>query len=269
MWTPDAIAKLQHSTRSSNFQTYKEYAQIINDQTRRHMTLRGLFEFRFDPAKAIPLEEVEPAAEIVKRFSSGAMSLGLDLDRGAHHAGGRDEPDRRQVEHRRRRRTSAPTWRTGRRRTLTRGDRPAGHRPRLHRPRPLHGGGAGGPAAVRRRAAAPAAWRPEPWTGPARRPGHPDLAVRARAGEPVRRADRQVLLQRDPGGHHPAAGPGRHRLRARAGGHRAGGVPGGDEDLLRHRRRQRGVRLPGPRLLDPGAAGGGAAAPAAGRVAVR
>ena len=55
---------------------YKEYAQIINDQSRRHMTLRGLFEFRFDPAKAIPLEEVEPAAEIVKRFSTGAMSLG-------------------------------------------------------------------------------------------------------------------------------------------------------------------------------------------------
>ena len=40
------------------------------------MTLRGLFEFRFDPATAVPLEEVEPAAEIVKRFSSGAMSLG-------------------------------------------------------------------------------------------------------------------------------------------------------------------------------------------------
>ena len=76
MWTPDAVAKLQHSTRSNNFQTYKEYAQIINDQSRRHMTLRGLFEFRFDPAQAIALEEVEPAAEIVKRFSSGAMSLG-------------------------------------------------------------------------------------------------------------------------------------------------------------------------------------------------
>src|SRR5690606_21109006 len=76
MWTPDSIAKLQHATRSSNYQTYKEYAQLINDQSRRHMTLRGLFEFRFDPAKAIPLEEVEAAAEIVKRFSTGAMSLG-------------------------------------------------------------------------------------------------------------------------------------------------------------------------------------------------
>ncbi|WP_180682132.1 glutamate synthase-related protein [Tepidicella baoligensis] len=76
MWTPDAIAKLQHSTRSNNFNTYKEYAQIINDQTRRHMTLRGLFEFKVDPAKAIPVEEVEPAQEIVKRFATGAMSLG-------------------------------------------------------------------------------------------------------------------------------------------------------------------------------------------------
>ncbi|MBP6777932.1 MAG: glutamate synthase subunit alpha, partial [Piscinibacter sp.] len=79
MWTPDAIAKLQHSVRAPDggrFETYKEYAQIINDQSRRHMTLRGLFEFRIDPAKAIALDEVEPAAEIVKRFATGAMSLG-------------------------------------------------------------------------------------------------------------------------------------------------------------------------------------------------
>jgi len=76
MWTPDAIAKLQHSTRAGKFETYKEYAQIINDQSRRHMTLRGLFEFKVDPSKAISLDEVEPAAEIVKRFATGAMSLG-------------------------------------------------------------------------------------------------------------------------------------------------------------------------------------------------
>ncbi|MEY4753996.1 MAG: hypothetical protein RJA44_1671, partial [Pseudomonadota bacterium] len=76
MWTPDAIAKLQHSTRSGKFDTYKEYAQIINDQNKRHLTLRGLFEFKLDPSKAIPVEEVEPAAEIVKRFATGAMSLG-------------------------------------------------------------------------------------------------------------------------------------------------------------------------------------------------
>lgn len=76
MWTPDAIAKLQHATRAGNFNTYKEYAQIINDQSRRMLTLRGLFEFRFDPGKAIPIDEVEPASEIVKRFATGAMSLG-------------------------------------------------------------------------------------------------------------------------------------------------------------------------------------------------
>ncbi|BAO80132.1 glutamate synthase domain 2 [Serpentinimonas raichei] len=76
MWTPDAIAKLQHATRSNHFGTYKEYAQLINDQTRRHLTLRGLFEFKVDPARAIALDEVEPASAIVKRFASGAMSLG-------------------------------------------------------------------------------------------------------------------------------------------------------------------------------------------------
>lgn len=76
MWTPDAIAKLQHSSRSGKFETYKEYAQIINDQSKRHMTLRGLFEFKFDPSKAVPLDEVESAADIVKRFATGAMSLG-------------------------------------------------------------------------------------------------------------------------------------------------------------------------------------------------
>jgi glutamate synthase (NADPH) large chain len=76
MWTPDAIAKLQHSTRANKFDTYKEYAQIINDQNRRHLTLRGLFEFKLDPSKAIPVDEVESAAEIVKRFATGAMSLG-------------------------------------------------------------------------------------------------------------------------------------------------------------------------------------------------
>ncbi len=75
MWTPDSIAKLQHAARSGNAQTYKEYAALINDQTTRMLTLRGLFEFRFAPAP-VPLDEVEPAAEIVRRFATGAMSLG-------------------------------------------------------------------------------------------------------------------------------------------------------------------------------------------------
>jgi glutamate synthase (NADPH/NADH) large chain len=75
LWTPDSIAKLQHATRSGQFSTYKEYSRLINDQTRRHLTLRGLFELK--PAGApVPIEEVEPAKEIVKRFATGAMSLG-------------------------------------------------------------------------------------------------------------------------------------------------------------------------------------------------
>ena len=74
-WTPESISKLQHATRSNNAATYKEYAKLINDQTQRQMTLRGLFEIK--PAgKAVPLEEVESAKEIVKRFATGAMSLG-------------------------------------------------------------------------------------------------------------------------------------------------------------------------------------------------
>ncbi|MDR0565096.1 MAG: glutamate synthase subunit alpha [Azoarcus sp.] len=75
LFTPDAIAKLQHSTRSGKFESYKEYAKIINDQSRRYLTLRGLFELQ--PAgPPISLDEVEPAREIVKRFATGAMSLG-------------------------------------------------------------------------------------------------------------------------------------------------------------------------------------------------
>jgi glutamate synthase (NADPH/NADH) large chain len=73
-WTPDAIAKLQLAAKANSYSTYKEYATIINDQARRHLTFRGLFEFRF--AKPVPIEEVEPAKDIVKRFSTGAMSLG-------------------------------------------------------------------------------------------------------------------------------------------------------------------------------------------------
>ena len=75
MWTPDSIAKLQHATRTNSASTYKEYAKLINDQTRRHMTLRGLFEIK-SAGKQIPLESVEPASAIVKRFATGAMSLG-------------------------------------------------------------------------------------------------------------------------------------------------------------------------------------------------
>ncbi|MFZ9643068.1 MAG: glutamate synthase-related protein [Candidatus Methylopumilus sp.] len=75
MWTPDSIAKLQHATRTGEVSTYKEYAKLINDQSSRHMTLRSLFEIKSAGAP-VPLAEVESAKEIVKRFATGAMSLG-------------------------------------------------------------------------------------------------------------------------------------------------------------------------------------------------
>jgi glutamate synthase (NADPH/NADH) large chain len=75
LWTPDSIAKLQNATRTGKYETYKEYAKLINDQSKRHLTLRGLFEIK--PAGApVPLQEVESAKDIVKRFATGAMSLG-------------------------------------------------------------------------------------------------------------------------------------------------------------------------------------------------
>ena len=74
MWNPDSIAKLQHATRTNQYETYKEYAQLINDQTKKHKTLRGLFSFK--KKTAINLAEVESAKNIVKRFATGAMSLG-------------------------------------------------------------------------------------------------------------------------------------------------------------------------------------------------
>jgi len=75
MWTPEAISKLQLATRTNAASTYKEYAKLINEQSSKLKTLRGLFEFK--PAGApVPLAEVEPVSEIVKRFATGAMSLG-------------------------------------------------------------------------------------------------------------------------------------------------------------------------------------------------
>ena len=75
LWTPASISKLQHAVRSESYSTYKEYAQLINDQSKKHKTLRGLLEFKFADNE-VPLDEVEPASDIVKRFSTGAMSLG-------------------------------------------------------------------------------------------------------------------------------------------------------------------------------------------------
>ena len=74
-WTPETIAKLQHATRANNAETYQDYARIINEQNERLLTFRGLMDFKWAD-KPIPLDEVEPAKEIVKRFATGAMSFG-------------------------------------------------------------------------------------------------------------------------------------------------------------------------------------------------
>ncbi len=82
-WNPDTIALLQHAVRSGGSDTYEEYSRTVNADNSRRRTLRGLFRFRFPEGGGIPLEDVEPAKEIVKRFATGAMSLG-SLSREAH-----------------------------------------------------------------------------------------------------------------------------------------------------------------------------------------
>ena len=81
-WTPASVAQLQHAVRGNNFANYEEFASAINEQSERLLTIRGLMELK--PAdQPVPLEEVEPAADIVKRFSTGAMSFG-SISREAH-----------------------------------------------------------------------------------------------------------------------------------------------------------------------------------------
>jgi glutamate synthase domain-containing protein 2/glutamate synthase domain-containing protein 3 len=79
---PLTISKLQHAVRGGSYDTFKEYSDLINNQNRQLCTLRGLFEFR-RAKHPVPLEEVEPASEIVKRFATGAMSFG-SISKEAH-----------------------------------------------------------------------------------------------------------------------------------------------------------------------------------------
>lgn len=105
IWNPETVALVQHAVRSAGkeveaalkgdgqaldqvrsspaFATYKEYARKVNEEATRGATLRGLMRFRTEAVEPIPLEEVEPASEIVKRFCTGAMSLG-SISREAH-----------------------------------------------------------------------------------------------------------------------------------------------------------------------------------------
>jgi len=82
-WNPDTISLLQHAVRAGGFETYEQYSRTVNADAARRSTLRGLMKFHFREDGGIPLDEVEPAAEIVKRFSTGAMSLG-SISREAH-----------------------------------------------------------------------------------------------------------------------------------------------------------------------------------------
>jgi glutamate synthase domain-containing protein 2/glutamate synthase domain-containing protein 1/glutamate synthase domain-containing protein 3 len=81
-WTPESLAKLQHAVRGNLPDEYKVFAQAINEQNERLLTIRGLMEFRWANAP-IALGQVEAASEIVKRFSTGAMSFG-SISREAH-----------------------------------------------------------------------------------------------------------------------------------------------------------------------------------------
>jgi glutamate synthase domain-containing protein 2/glutamate synthase domain-containing protein 1/glutamate synthase domain-containing protein 3 len=85
LFSPLTIHKLQQATWRKDFNVFREYSETVNNQTRDMFTLRGLMEFKFDTGKAIPLEEVEPASEIVKRFKTGAMSYG-SISKEAHEA---------------------------------------------------------------------------------------------------------------------------------------------------------------------------------------
>ncbi len=76
LFNPETVFRLQHATRSGRYDIFKSYTERVDDQSKRLCTLRGLMEFKFDECTPIPIEEVESAEEIVKRFCTGAMSYG-------------------------------------------------------------------------------------------------------------------------------------------------------------------------------------------------
>jgi hypothetical protein len=106
MWTPDASPSCSTAPSNSGSTPTRNTRSLINDQSRRHMTLRGLFEFKVDPAKAIADRGGRAGKRDRQALRHRRDVAGLDQHRGAHHAGHRDEPHRRQEQHRRRRRGS-------------------------------------------------------------------------------------------------------------------------------------------------------------------
>jgi glutamate synthase (NADPH/NADH) large chain len=83
LFNPETVFKLQHATRNKRFDIFKQYTKSVDDQSKRLMTLRGLFAFKEMGRSAIPLDQVEPISEIVKRFATGAMSYG-SISQEAH-----------------------------------------------------------------------------------------------------------------------------------------------------------------------------------------
>jgi len=83
LFNPETVFRLQHSTRTGRYEVFKEYTRLVDDQSRDIMTLRGLFKLRTGVRPPVPVDEVEPVSEIVKRFSTGAMSYG-SISREAH-----------------------------------------------------------------------------------------------------------------------------------------------------------------------------------------
>ncbi|MFF4170371.1 glutamate synthase large subunit [Streptomyces sp. NPDC001744] len=83
LFDPETVFRLQHATRSKRYDIFKKYTERVNEQSERLMTLRGLFGFATGDRAPVPLDEVEPASEIVKRFSTGAMSYG-SISKEAH-----------------------------------------------------------------------------------------------------------------------------------------------------------------------------------------
>ncbi|MFN0091153.1 MAG: glutamate synthase large subunit [Acidimicrobiales bacterium] len=83
LFNPETVFRLQHATRTKRFDIFRQYTKLVNDQAERLATLRGLFRFKAGERPPVPIEEVEPVAEIVKRFSTGAMSYG-SISKEAH-----------------------------------------------------------------------------------------------------------------------------------------------------------------------------------------
>lgn len=85
LFNPETVHKLQLACRTNNAKAFSEYSAAVNQQEKNYATLRGLLDFKIDPSKSIPIDQVEPVSEIVKRFKTGAMSYG-SISKESHEA---------------------------------------------------------------------------------------------------------------------------------------------------------------------------------------